>query len=102
MAVRMPAPTATVDDAFASRAIAQVSGAAIAPMRANGAADAQATVPNSARNGSWTMDASGIQWALDGIGRTGFAGIVPPTSAKIQMKSTLKPWPEWMAWATST
>jgi hypothetical protein len=42
-------------------------------------------------NGTWTIDASGIQWAFEGIGRTGFAGIVPPTSGKIQMKSTLKP-----------
>ncbi len=55
----------------ASRATAQVSGAAIAPMIANGRADAQATSPNSARNGTWTIDASGIQWAFEGIGRVG-------------------------------
>ena len=53
-------------------------------------------------NGTWTSDASGIQWALDGIGRTGFAGIRPPTSAKIQMKSTLKPCPAASGRATST
>ena len=28
-------------------------------------------------NGTWTSDASGIQCALDAIGRTGFAGIGP-------------------------
>ena len=62
-------------------------------MSANGSADAHATSPKSARNGTWTIDASGIQWAFEGIGRVGSAGIVPPTSAKIQMKSTLKPVP---------
>ena len=41
-------------------------------------------------NGTWMNDASGSQCAFDGIGRTGFAGILPPTSAKIQTKSTLK------------
>ena len=29
-------------------------------------------------NGTWTIDASGIQWAFDGIGRVGSAGIAPP------------------------
>ena len=53
-------------------------------------------------NGTWTSEASGIQWALDGIGRTGLAGILPPTSAKIQMKSMLKPWPAGERRATST
>ncbi len=52
-----------------------------------------ALAPNTTRNGTWTSDASGIQWAFEGIGRTGFAGILPPTSAKIQTKSTLNPWP---------
>ena len=51
-----------------SRAIAQVSGAAIAPISANGSAEAQATSPKTAMNGTWTIDASGIQWAFDGIG----------------------------------
>ena len=41
-------------------------------------------------NGTWTSDASGIQWALDGIGSVGSVGIAPPTSAKIQTKSTSK------------
>ena len=102
IATRTPAPTDTNVRAPASRAIAQVSGAAIEPMSANGSADAQATSPKIARNGTWTIDASGIQWALDGIGRVGTAGILPPTSGKIQMKSTLNPWPAWRARATST
>ena len=61
IATRTPAPTATNGRAPASRAIAQVSGAAIAPIRANGAADAQATSPKTARKGTWTIEASGIQ-----------------------------------------
>ena len=71
IATRIPAPTATNGRAPASRAIAQVSGAASAPMSANGAADAHATSPKTARNGTWTIDASGIQWAFEGIGRVG-------------------------------
>ena len=83
--------------------MAQVSGAAVAPMIANGAAEAQAAaVPKTAMSGTWTMDASGIQWAFEEMGRTAFAGILPPTSAKIQMKSTLKPAPSWSERATST
>ena len=39
-------------------------------------------------NGTCTSAASGSQCALEGIGRTGLAGIAPPTSAKIQTKST--------------
>ena len=35
------------------------------------AADAHATSPKTARNGTWTIDASGIQWAFEGIGRVG-------------------------------
>ncbi len=101
-AVRIPAPTATSGRAPASRAIAQVSGAASAPISANGAADAQATSPNTNRNGTWTSEASGIQCALEAIGSTGLAGMAPPTSAKIQMKSTLRPWPAWSCRATST
>ena len=53
-------------------------------------------------NGTWTSDASGIQWAFEGIGRTGLAGIAPPTSGKIQMKSTLNPCPAASCRATST
>ena len=101
-AVRIPAPIATSRRAPRSRAIAQVSGAASAPTRAKGAADAQATSPNTNRNGTWTRDASGIQWPKAGIGRTGWAGIAPPTSAKIQTKSTLRPPPAWIARAAST
>ena len=71
-------------------------------MSANGAAAAHGYVAEDRRNGTWTIDASGIQWALDGIGRVGMAGMWPPTSGKIQMKSTLKPWPAWRARATST
>ena len=89
----MPAPTATIGRAPASRAKPQASGDATAPMRANGKAAAHATLPKTDRNGSWTMDARGIQCALEGMGRTGSAGSLPPTSAKIQMKSTLNPCP---------
>ena len=71
-------------------------------MIANGIAEAIAVGPRSQMNGTWTSDASGIQWAFDGIGRTGLAGIAPPTSGKIQMKSTLKPWPAASCRATST
>jgi hypothetical protein len=53
-------------------------------------------------NGTWTMEASGIQWALLGMGSVGFGGTVPPTSAKIQMKSTSNPRPAARARATST
>ncbi len=53
-------------------------------------------------NGTWTMDASGAQWALDGIGSTGFAGIRPPTSAKIQTTSVVKPCPAASSRATFT
>ena len=81
----MPAPRAIDSRAPASRAIAQVRGAAAAPMSAKGRAEAQAVAPSSQMNGTWTMDARGIQWAFDGIGSVGSAGIVPPTSGKIQM-----------------
>ena len=64
-----PAPTATSARAPASRAIAQVSGAATEPMSANGAAAAHGWSPKTARNGTWTIDASGIQWAFEGIGQ---------------------------------
>src|SRR5213593_4071039 len=94
IATRTPAPIAMTGGAEASRAIAQVSGAAVAPISANGNADATGVTPRIARNGTWTIEASGIQCALDGIGRTGFAGIPPPTSGKIQIRSMLKPWPE--------
>ena len=52
--------------------------------------------------GTWTIDASGIQCALAGMGRTGLAGIFPPTSTKIQMKSMLNPCPAARLRATST
>ncbi len=92
----------TYTGAPASRPIAHASGAASAPAIANGSAEAMAVGPSSQMNGTWTSDASGIQWALDGIGRTGLAGMAPPTSGKIQMKSTLKPWPAASWRATST
>ena len=53
-------------------------------------------------NGTWTSDASGIQWAFEGIGRVGSAGIVPPTSGKIQIRSIVKPRPPARFRATST
>ena len=102
MATRNPAPTATRPLALASRAMAQVSGAASEPINANGRAAAHATFPKMAVNGSWTRDASGIQCALDGIGSAGTGGMPPPTSGKIQTKSMLKPCPAWSARATST
>ena len=102
IATRNPAPIATLRRAPASRAMAQVSGAAVAPINAKGNADAQATSPKSSRNGTWTRDASGIQWAFDGIGRTGSAGTTPPTSGKIQIRSMLNPSPAASARATST
>ena len=71
-------------------------------MSANGSAEAKAVGPRSQMNGTWMNDASGIQWALLGIGRTGSAGRTPPTSAKIQTKSTSNPWPSAIARATST
>ncbi len=101
-AVRIPAPTATVRGAPASRPIAQASGAANAPANANGRAEAIAVGPRTQMNGTWTSDASGIQWALDGIGSTGLAGMTPPTSAKIHTTSTLKPCPAASWRATST
>ena len=73
-AVRIPAPIATIRGAPASRPIAHASGAARAPNSANGIAEAIAVGPSSQMNGTWTIDASGIQCALDGIGRTGWSG----------------------------
>ena len=102
MAIRIPAPTAIDGRTPASRPIAHASGAASDPMMANGSAEANGVGPRSHMNGTWTIEASGIQWALLGIGRMGTAGSLPPTSAKIQMKSTLKPWPAASERATST
>ena len=101
-AVMIPAPTATSRRSPASRAIAQASGAAAAPISANGRFAASVVGPRASMNGTMTIDASGIQCAFDGIGRTGLAGSVPPTSGKIQTKSTEKPWPEASCRATST
>ena len=41
-------------------------------------------------NGTWTSEASGIQWAFEGTGRVGLAGIPPPTSGKIQIASIVE------------
>ena len=65
------APIAMAGRAPMSRAMNQVSGAAVAPMSANGMSDTQAAVPSTAMNGSWMSDARGSQWALLGIGRMG-------------------------------
>ena len=102
MADMTPAPSWTVRDAPISRAIAHVSGAASDPMSTSGRAEAIAVWPMTAMNGAWMNDASGSQCAFDGIGRTASAGGFPPTSAKIQTKSTLRPWPLASARATST
>ena len=93
-AIRSPAPI--------SRASSQVIGTASAPMSMNGIAEASGVGPSSHIVGSCTIDASGIQWALLGIGSVGWAGIRPPTSTNDQMKSMLKPCPAWSARATST
>ncbi len=85
----------------ASRAIAQVSGAAMAPMSAKGAAAAHGVRrrPRGTAPGRSMPGASSGRWT-DRQGR--MDRDVPPTSAKIQMKSMLKPWPAWRARATST
>src|SRR3954453_2435526 len=90
-AVRIPAPRGTPRGAPASFAISQASGAANAPAIANGIAEAIAVGPRSQMNGTWTSDASGIQWAFEGIGRTGRAGIRPPPPGKIQRSRHGKP-----------
>ena len=82
--------------------MAQARGAVIAPRSANGSAEANAVGPSSQMNGTWTIDASGIQCAFEGTGSVGSAGIFPPISTKIQMKSTLNPWPAARLRATST
>ena len=64
--------------------------------------DASIVGPSAQMNGTWTIDASGSQWAFDGTGRPALAGIAPPTSGKIQTKSTLKPWPAASSRATWT
>ena len=102
IAERTPAVVATRGSARASRAIAQVRGAASEPMIASGRADAMGLGPSSVMNGTWTRLASGSQWALDGIGSVAGSGIRLPTSAKIQTKSTFRPCPAAMARATST
>ncbi len=93
MAARTAAPSCTVREAPMSRAISQVSGAASEPMSTIGSADAIAVAPMSTMNGAWMNDARGSQCAFDGMGRTASAGNLPPTSAKIQTKSTFSPCP---------
>ena len=90
-AVRIAPPRATDGRQPASRANAQTIGAARAPIRANGRADAKAVAPRTTMNGTWTRLARGIQWALLAIGRTGLAGRWPPTSTNVQMKSIENP-----------
>jgi hypothetical protein len=63
---------------------------------------ATAVGPRRDTNGAWRRLASGSQWALEGIGSVGTAGILAPTSAKIQMKSTFRPLPAAIDRATST
>ena len=43
-------------------------------MIANGICEATGEVPKIARNGTWTIEASGIQWALLGIGQVRIGG----------------------------
>ncbi len=66
----------------------QVRGAVSEPMRIIGRADAHAVGPSSQMNGTCKNDESGSQWAFEAIGRIAGSGIRPPTSAKIQTKST--------------
>src|ERR1035437_10739871 len=94
-ATAMPEANAMRDEQPISRAKSQVIGAASDPTLANGIADASGVGPRSHIAGSWMIAASGIQWALLGIGSIGWAGIRPPTSTKDPMKSMLKPWPAW-------
>ena len=91
MAASTPAATCTSGVEPASRAMAQVSGAAVAPMSTSGSAEAMAFGPRRTMNGAWMNEARGSQWAFDGMGRTGSAGRWPPTSAKIHTKSTDRP-----------
>ena len=97
-----PADVATSGRAPASRAMTHVSGATSAPMSTPGRALASAVGPRSEMNGAWRKLARGSQWAFDGIGRTAGSGSRLPTSAKIQTKSTFRPWPAAIARATST
>ena len=101
-ATAMPASRATRGEQPISRARSHVIGAASEPAIKNGMADASEVGPRSHIVGSWMIAASGIQWALLGIGKMGCAGIRPPTSTNDQMKSILKPCPAWRARATST
>ena len=102
IAARTPAPTWIVFEAPTSRAIAHVRGAASEPMSTIGSAEAMAVGPMTATNGAWMKDASGSQWALEGIGNTASAGMDPPTSAKIQTNGTVSPSPDASDRATST
>ena len=71
-------------------------------MIARGSADAKAVGPSRRIDGTWTRLARGSQWAFEGTGSVGTLGIRLPTSAKIQMKSTFRPWPPAIVRATST
>jgi hypothetical protein len=102
IAARIPAPIPTARLAPASRAMNHVSGAVIEPMRIVGIAEATVVGPRTAMKGHWMNEARGSQWALPGIGNAGLAGILLPTSAKIQTKSRFRPWPAARARATST
>ena len=78
----------------ASRAIAQVSGAASAPMSANGARGRPGDVAEErAGTGPGRSTPAASSGRSRGSAGSGRPGSCPPTSAKIQMKSTLKPWP---------
>ena len=101
-AERTPAATPTIGRQPASRAMSQVSGATSEPSRIPGIALARAVGPRSEMNGAWRKLSSGSQWAFDGIGSTAGFGRWLPTSAKIQTKSTFRPWPAAIARATST
>ena len=83
-AASRPAAVPTIGRRPASFATNQAIGAIRAPINVIGTVHAAAVGPRSQMNGTWTSDATGSQCANDGIGRTGSAGMRPPTSAKIQ------------------
>ena len=85
MATSRAAAAAPLAASPASRPMNQVSGALAAARSQNGRAEAIAVGPSSQIDGTWMSAASGIQWALEGMGSTPSVGSLPPTSTKFQM-----------------
>ncbi len=80
-ATRTPAPTATLRFEPASRASAQVSGAASAPARRT-AGRRRSRRPQEPDEGHLDQGRQGHPWALEANRQDRVGGIVPPTSAK--------------------